>query len=128
MQGEARNWDLRKSRTAVGSGPGACETQSQHYDYAPSSRRDHDFPVIAVRTSSSQARSKPVMTPYILYITFPCALEEVPYHQHLQCCHAAHHSNLHKTEIEYPLFCASHCIEISVLSRSEIFLHPADCA
>jgi hypothetical protein len=62
------------------------------------------------------------------YVTFPRTLEEVPDNEHLQCSHTNHHGRFDEGEVEYSPLRAADSIKVSVFSRPEVFLHPADCA
>lgn len=61
-------------------------------------------------------------------LTFSGTLEKEPDNQNLQCRHTDHHTHFHQAEVEYSLLRAPDCAKVSVLSGSEIFLHPADRA
>lgn len=55
-------------------------------------------------------------------LTFPATSEEHANDEDLQASHADHQTTLHQAEIEYSLFGASDCAEVSVLTRAEVLL------
>ena len=76
---------------------------------------------------SSQVGPRPSRPSRIrLYYTFPGALEEEFYDEHLQACHGDHEPALHQTEIEDALLCALDCAKVSVLACSEVLLVARD--
>lgn len=60
-------------------------------------------------------------------LTLPSPLEEEPHNKHLQPSHRNHHQTLNNTEIENSSLGAAHGAEVSVLTRTEVFLVSRNC-
>lgn len=58
--------------------------------------------------------------------TFPRALEEELYNEHLESRHGNHQATLHQAEVEYPLLSTLDGTEVPVLARAEVLLVAGD--